>query len=189
MPLNISGATIEGGSSAFTIKNTSGTTVFKQGVAPYGANTFGYMENSNVPGFIAGGTGNGGWVNYATNNWGKYNNYCTSMAYNRGSHYNTSTTRFTAPVAGPYFFVWTAYTKIDNYAHPMFAVNGDITLRRTYTPYKIRSHGLAPNYEQDHQIQETIYLYAGDYVETYCYAAGTGYHIPNYCLFSGVYVG
>lgn len=191
MPINIGGASIEAVNtpasnlSRFNILNTSGTTVFSQGFQT----AHGFLETSNRPGFIAMSNTDPGWLNWATNGWGKTNSYCATMLYNKGSHYNPANQRFTAPINGPYLFVWTIYTYINDYAHPMFAVNGDVTLRRTYTPYKIRSHGMVANYQQDHQIQETINLVAGDYVETYAYASGTGYVYPRYGVFAGVYVG
>ena len=191
MPINIGGASIEAintpasNLSRFNILNTSGTTVFSQGFQT----AHGFLETSDRPGFIAMSSFDPGWLGLTNGAWIKMNAWCAVTLYNKGNHYNTSTTRFTAPISGPYLFVWTIYTYINGYTHPMFAVNGDVTLRRTYTPYKIRSHGMLANYQQDHQMQETINLVAGDYVETYTYSSGTGYAYPRYGVFAGVYVG
>jgi hypothetical protein len=156
MPVIVGNGTIEGGSSNFTVKNSSATVVYQQGVS-----TSGYTNNANVPGFIAGtATDPGAWILIATDAWGKVNNYATTTVYNRGSHYNTSTTRFTAPITGPYLFVWTAYCYSSNYFHPQFWVNGSPSARRYDTPYKIRNHGWVANYQADAQIEEVIFLTA-----------------------------
>jgi hypothetical protein len=189
MPIIVGNGTLEGGSSSLTIKNSSNTTVFKRGIAAYGGNNFGYYENSGVPGFIAGRSADPGWINFATNNWAKVNNYCTVTVYNRGNHYDTTTTRFTAPITGPYLFTWTTYQYASSYIHPQFAVNGGVSTRRVNTPYRIRGYGWGSNYQTDGMIEEVIYCVAGDYVECYSYAGGTGYHYPFYSLFTGVYVG
>lgn len=188
MPVNISGAAVEGDGSAFAVRNTSGTVVFRQGVSTYGGNVFGFMENSNVPGFVAGSTD--ATYKNTTSGWQKLNDMCNVTVYNRGSCYNTSTTRFTAPVTGPYLFITSSWGAAYGYTHPMFAVNADVTGRRNSTPYKIRHHGLYDSQGQDIQIQETIYLYSGDYVEVYVYhdvTTNSFYKAQTY--FAGAYVG
>ena len=184
MPVIVGNGTIEGGSSNFTVKDSSATVVYQQGV-----DTSGYTSNLTVPAFITGSGSDPGWVLVATDNWGKVNQYCTTTVYNRGSHYNTSTTRFTAPITGPYLFIWTAYCYTSNYFHPQFYVNGSPSSRRYDTPYKIRMHGWVANYQSDAQIEEVIFLTAGDYVEVYHYAGGTAYTYPYYSLFQGLFVG
>lgn len=189
MALYIGPGTIEGGSNAFTIKNAAGDKLFERGVALSGGNTFAFENNSNVPVFIAGSASEPGWINFATNAWGKVNNYATTTSINRGNHYSTVNTRFTAPISGPYFFTWNTYCYSSDYVHPQFAVNGGVSTRRYDTPYRIRGYGMAANYQQDAQIEEVINLVAGDYVEAYMYAGGTAYHYAFYGLFTGMYVG
>jgi hypothetical protein len=184
MPVIIGNGTIEGGSSNFTVKNSSGTVVYQQGVS-----TSGYTNNSNVPAFIAGSASDPGWILTGTDAWGKVNSYATTTVYNRGSHYNTSTTSFTAPITGPYLFIWTAYAYAAAYIHPQFYVNGSPGTRRYTTPYKIRNHGFVANYQCDGQIEEVIFLTAGDYVEVYHYCGGAAYTYPYYGLFQGLFVG
>jgi hypothetical protein len=184
MPIIVGNGTIEGGSSNFTVKNSSGTTVYQQGVS-----TSGYTNNSNVPAFIAGNASNPGWVLTGTDAWGKVNQYADTTVYNRGSNYNTSTTRFTAPITGPYLFIWSVYLYTSAYIHPQFYVNGSPGTRRYTTPYKIRNHGWVANYECDAQIEEVIFLTAGDYVEVYHYCGGTSYAYLYYGLFQGLFVG
>lgn len=192
MPIFAGNGSIEGGSSAFRIKNASGTAVFEQGVGAYGANSFSYYLNDQRPGFIAVGVqATAAYVVIsATTTWGKMSTFCTNTVYNKGSGYSTVNTRFTAPITGPYMMVYTAYTYTDGYTHPMFWINGGATGGgRLNGIYRIRSHGMVANYNQDHQISEILYLTAGDYVEPYAYSNGTCYHWPRYGLFQGVFVG
>jgi hypothetical protein len=67
MPIVAGNGTIEGGSRAFTIKNSSNTTVFKRGISAYSGNNFGYYENAGVPAFVAGRSADPGWITFATN--------------------------------------------------------------------------------------------------------------------------
>jgi hypothetical protein len=189
MAFIIGNGTIEGGSSAFRIKNSSATVVFEQGVAASGGQNFGYYANTGVPCFIAGRASDPGWITFATNAWAKTNNYCTEVAYNRGSHYSTTNTRFTCPISGAYLFIWSTYMYATSYIHPQFAVNGNVSLRRVNVPYRIRGYGQASNYQQDGMIEEVINCVAGDFVEVYMYAGGTGVHYPRHSYFAGAYVG
>ena len=190
MPVYAGNGSLEGGSGALTVKDSSGNAVFAQGVGAGTGGTFGYYNTNGNPGFIAGSTTDPGWVAIAANSWAKVNQYATTVVYNRGSHYNTSTTRFTAPITGPYLFVWSVYAYQSSYFHPQFAVNGDVNLRRGVCPYRIRGYAFASNYQTDGQIEEVIYLVAGDYVEVQTYAGSGGAHMYLYYgLFSGVFVG
>lgn len=185
MPIIVGNGTIEGVSSSFVVKNSSATVVYEQGMS----GTNGYTNNATVPAFVAGSATDPGWILTATDNWGKVNQYAATTVYNRGNHYNTSSTAFTAPITGPYLFIWTSYCYTSSYLHPQFTVNGSVGTRRYTTPYKIRNHGWVANYQCDSQIEEVIYLIAGDYVEVYHYAGGSAYTYPYYCLFQGLYVG
>lgn len=190
MPIIAGNGTITGGSSTFAVQNSSGTDIFKRGISSYGGSNFGYYENSNIPSFVAGSASDPGWVlPAASGNWAKINNYCTTTVYNRGSHYSTVNTRFTAPVTGPYWFAFTTYLYTSSYVHPIFSVNGTLTSGYANTQYRIRGHGMVPNYQQDAQIEETMYLNAGDYCEVYWYTNGDSYHYPFASLFQGAYVG
>lgn len=195
MPLFFGNAQVQGSSNAFSVVDNTGTNVFQRSVASYGGQNFGYYANTGVPAFVVGSASNPGWVNPGgSGSWSKINNYCVNTTLNRGTCYNTSTTRFTAPIAGPYMFMWTTYLYTDSYVHPIFAINGSATPYGTGTgyggtQYRIRGHGMVANYQQDAQIEEVINLAAGDYVEAWWYNSGTCYHYPYYSLFAGVFVG
>ena len=186
MPVYAGNGSLENAGGRLTIKDSSGNAVFDQGVG----NGFGFYNTTGTPGFIAGSTSDPGWVTIPSGTWTKVNQYATTVVYNKGGHYNTSTTRFTAPITGPYLFVWSVYAYQVSYYHPQFAVNGDVNLRRGTCPYRIRGYGNASNYQTDAQIEEVIYLVAGDYVEVLTVAGGGVANMYLYYgLFSGVFVG
>lgn len=189
MPIYVGDGKLIGDGSSLAINNVIDTTVFKQGLSTYGGNLFAYAEASYNPGFIAGSSTDPGWVNFATDGWAKCNNYCDTTVYNRGSLYVTGSKYFLVPITGPYLFVWSTYGYSSSYIHPQFAVNGNVSTRRYTTPYRIRGHGFVANYQFDCQTEEVIDCVAGDQIEVYMYAGGTGYHYPRHSLFAGVYVG
>jgi hypothetical protein len=63
----------------------------------------GVVSKPYQPSFWASGTAVGGYNNYTTEM------VFTNAQHNTGSHYSTSTGRFTAPVAGAYLFTGTVY--------------------------------------------------------------------------------
>ena len=191
MPIIIgNGSSIEGGSGAFRVRNSSGTNVFEQGIANYSGTPFGYYNSGNIPMFVAGRASDPSWVSVADGAWRKVNDYCTDVGINIGSCYNASTTRFTAPISGPYYLMFSAYTYAGGYYHPVIGVNGSPGARHgSETKYRIRGHGYVANYQTDSQIEEVIWLQAGDYCEVFWATSGTAYHYPLYDLFAGVYVG
>lgn len=195
MPVVIGNGTIETGtgtSGKFAIKNLSGTEVFKQAIGLYNSTGYGYLADSTRPMFQAYSATDPGWVTLTAGAWSKINNYFAATIFNRGSHYNTSTTRFTAPISGQYLFIGSLYCNRADYFHPEFTVNGDVSLRRGAAwKARIRGHGNAANYEVDGHISEIINLVAGDYVEYYMYASGspnTTFY-PRHGMFSGAFVG
>ncbi len=99
--------------------------------------------------------------------------YNTSV-YNVGTHYNTSTYRFTAPVAGYYYFRAWGYATASagaratmsirlykNGSQDSSTVTGDINIGSTAAG-EVSIAGL--------NSYGTLYLNAGDYVEAYCTA-------------------
>lgn len=191
MAIIVGSGSIEGGGDLI-IRDVNNTLVFEQGIAANGS-TFSYSQTPNTPIFIAGFPGaDPGWVNGANTNWGKVSSNCTSTTINRGSHYNTTTTRFTAPLSGNYLFIWNAYARATSYFHPAFCINGDLSFanrRGTGWKPRIRGHGMQSNYDQDGQLEEIIQLVAGDYVEVYHYNVALGQLYPLHCQFMGVFLG
>jgi hypothetical protein len=186
MALNISNAEITATGSKLAFKNTSQQEYFSRNVS----SNYAIYENLNVPAFISGCPSNPGWITpVASGAWGKINNYCTNTVYNRGSHYNTSTTRFTAPITGPYWFAFSTYLVTTSYVHPLFTKNGSITSGYATPQYRMRGHGMASGYAEDAQIEEVMYLTANDFVEVYWYASGTCQSYVHYSIFQGAYVG
>jgi hypothetical protein len=88
----------------------------------FGITEHGYVLKPNIPAFKAGLSGTSSSANPIP-----FNDTTTSGCFNRGGHYNTSTKRFTAPVAGAYLFQSTllaeSLTNGDN-VEPKFLVNG-----------------------------------------------------------------
>jgi len=175
-------ASVRGGSS-FSVFNSSNTKIFEQLVS----SNNGVVFEGERPGFIAGVTSDPGWLSYGSGSWHKITSY-NNVAINKGNHYSTANTRFTAPFAGPYFFMHSVYFYVSDYVHPQFAVNGGLSTRRYSTPHKIRQHGMVGNREHDMQIEEVIQLEQGDIVEVYFYTSGTGYIYPQHGIFAGVFV-
>lgn len=188
------GSSIEGGSSAFRLRNSGGTRVFEQGVSTYGGQNFGYYNNTSVPMFTVmnSQSPNPGWVLITANAWSKASTYLDTPMLNRESHYSTVNTRFTAPVTGQYMFIYSTYMYSSNYSFGSFGVNGStLTRHGTDTKYRIRNHGFVANYQFDLQMQEVVYLTAGDYLEPFFFGASgaSTYYYPLYSVFSGVFVG
>jgi len=148
------------------------------------------------PAFNASGTV-GSWI-YGTSfggpGWVEINS-TVGWAVNQqgaGSYgFSTSTGRYTAPVAGRYFFHASAYYYNDanstaNYIHFLFGVNGSPSWNVGDTPYNIYSHGEVAGYSDGINVSAVISLGVGDYVSLRPYWAGTqGRIIGSYTLFCG----
>lgn len=122
--------------------------------------------------------------------------YCTGSTYitsgqvipfnntrfNTGSHFNTSTYRFTAPVAGVYCFQFQGYVASQNtWGNIQIRVSGSLYLyAETQAPY---TQSLSPSI--------VVYLNAGDYVDSYWNtSAGKGFYLGSTeSSFSGFLIG
>lgn len=168
-------AVVINGTSGITNPNgTAGTPAF----TGQGSNTGLYFPTNTSVGLATGGVGrviadsNG---NVTTPSQPAFHVRVNSAAYistspvpfsnavfNTGSHYNTSTFRFTAPVAGKYYFVVNMYLQLTNNedGYPRYKVNGGN-----------RNYSYAYNLGTGGQIDVTVALNAifdlsvGDYVE------------------------
>jgi hypothetical protein len=154
----------------------------------------GGVRRPNQPQFIANGSG-GAWV-YITPD-GQWNKMpFAGVSLNIGNCFANS--RFTAPVAGRYFFQCSHYLLKDGandgyYYHPVFAVNGDIAGRtgNTYPKYRIGGHGMPISTYCNGDIRQVYDLVAGDYVEGYLFSTGAGGNrrFPDYSRFTGFLLG
>jgi len=96
---------------------------------------------------------------------------------NRGSHWNTSTKRFTAPVSGVYYINLSAYIYGSGSAdaNVYIYVNGGLTMRGfSYNP--TNQSDANPG---GAQLNATYYLNTGDYLEPYYVAGSTSMSIWN----------
>jgi hypothetical protein len=186
MGLNINGALIESSNTALKIT--------ANGAVGLDTTPSGLIKFNNRPWFVA--YSNAGWVTFTANDW---NTITLNVAYaNNGSHYNTSNYRFTAPVSGSYYFEHSGYgyknpsSNSDSYTHPTFWVNGSSTSRMASqtTSYRLRSRTYySSTYSWDTQINDILYLAAGDYVQVVTYCNGTQQWYGLQTHFTGFYIG
>ena len=190
MPVNVNGTILTGGTS-LSVTDASSNVLYKQSTA----------------GLVSKPTNSGGTiltpmfnVGMGTDTWRDLGgivifNYTGGSGYlNINSCYNTSNGAFTAPFTGLYLFKEHIYCygPSDTYTwyfHPMYMVNGSMTLRRPGGAiYRMRQYGLYANYGYDSDCSELIYLTAGDYVQVYCPRSGTMQGYPPYSTFNGSYI-
>jgi hypothetical protein len=136
------------------------------------------------------------WVNFTQGAWNIMP--FPNVVVNINSCFNTTTSRFTAPVTGMYFFQASCYILKDGasdgyYWHPVFYVNGGASgsVNTGYPNYRIRSYGVPVASYHDSHITQVYLLNAGDYVEHICYSNGAPtnrYHTP-YQRFTGFLLG
>jgi C1q domain len=97
---------------------------------------------------------------------------------NIGSHYNTSTYRFTAPVSGNYFFSFSIWTGSASVTRCGFYKNGSPVGNSSY-PIGTRNHGGAQDNDSASVI---ISLSVNDYVDIRCYEGAVAIFGTNYFL-------
>lgn len=191
MGLDIGGHTITQASSILTI-NT--------GVTASQILSAGGVTRPVQPLFSA--TGSAAWVYWSTENqWNKPTLPTAIVNYN--SCYSTTLYRFTAPVAGRYFFQSSLHLLKDlanngYYFHPTFAVNGSLYIRNvntSYVNYRLRGHGQPIAMYCWGQQAAAYDLLAGDYVEPMYYSTGGwngtngNRYYPGYSRFTGFLMG
>jgi hypothetical protein len=187
MPIDVGGS--------YTVGGVNGSIAFSVAA---GANAGIQIDTSgrtllpNQVGFVAGWNGTDpGWQNMAFNAWGK-NTWFNNTVYNKGNGFSTSTTRFTAPVAGAYMFMFSSYNTKQAPAttghiwYVAFGVNGAV-----YANFAIRGHTDPQGYSADSQHEDIVYLNVGDYVEVFFQenvSSGCQWY-PNHSVFAGFLVG
>lgn len=187
MPFDIAGATIQSNANALSITTNGNVGLY--------FNSLNIPQLGKRPYFVA--TRNeAAWVNYTSGGWIDLSfNYAIA---NNGSHYSTSTYAFTAPVTGTYWFSAMCYsykntaTNNDSYTHPIFRVNGSYSARMpSYnTNYRLRNRTYySSTYVGDTEINQVIFLVAGDYVTAHTYSSSTLQWYGNESFFCGYLIG
>ena len=147
-------------------------------------NTSGYIEMPNQPCF--GVAKNNG---YQTDDAVFVCDQATGTRnHNDGSHYNTSNGRFTAPVAGRYFFSFSVMTHDSG-----SVVQAWIALRKNGSIIQYNLQHKTGGYHTRFDMTYTIKLAANDYIEAYVGESGTssGWRgsASEYDNFSGFLIG
>jgi len=149
-----------------------------------GISSAGYITTPAQPAFYAYGS------NGTTSSTGNYAGFNLTRL-NRGSHYSTSTGRFTAPIAGVYRFVFSAlYRKLAGTAA------GEISISINGTNVNSRGLAYANNGSTDGHTpmvaELIISLSASDYVMPFIYGVGASsdfYMDANLAYFCGYLIG
>jgi hypothetical protein len=90
-----------------------------------------------------------------------------------------------------HMYIYGNATSYTWYTHPFFYVNGGAATRRPMAgaPYRMRLYGMQSSFGHDTDINELIYLTAGDYVTHGVATSGTVQAFANYSCWSGSYIG
>jgi hypothetical protein len=97
---------------------------------------------------------------------------------NVGNHYNTSTYRFTAPVAGRYLFSYSIWTGSATTTRCAFYKNGSVVGQATYS-IGTRNNGTSSENDSASMIIE---LSVSDYIDIRCYAGDVQIFGANYFM-------
>lgn len=125
-----------------------------------------FPRDRNRPYFVAQGTSYG--INFSSD----YTIPFTYQLWNNGSHYNTGTYRFTAPITGYYYFTSSCFlirntTSAAGYVIPYFTVNTSPYIRKSAYLGDERRRGSTyfnGGYYSDTQMNDILFLQANDYV-------------------------
>lgn len=193
MPIDVNGTTITGGTS-FSASDANSNVLYQQDTSGVPRDPRNSSGGDLVPMFAVGWSG--AWISIPSNSALPFNYTSGGGYYNVGGCYNTTNYRFTAPWTGMYLFKGHMYiygptSSYTWYTHPFFYVNGGAATRRPMAgaPYRIRLYGLQSSFGHDTDINELIYLTAGDYVTYGVATSGTVQAYANYSCWSGSYIG
>ena len=153
----------------------------------------GYLLSHKLPAFHAYGFAAHVYANSADRDPLKYN----STHYNQGSHYSTSTGKFTAPINGIYFFAMSAmYRHVGGDFHVGIKVNNTSkTISNDHQEYQASGFAGDGDLHTWVQTQSTLVasLAANDYVTCYMGSSTNSgtylYNSSNYNHFCGFLVG
>ena len=172
----------QAGVSPDTTDADSGQLAIYNGVTKlWGINESGWIQQPNIPAFSAygrrtadGGAGNG---TYAGGSKALFNE---AVRYNIGNCYDISTSVFTAPIDGIYFFSVSCFNN-SNGTKRVALINSSND--------RVLGQGQASG-GNDFRISGTTYLYAGDYVYVIIsYADTIIYHDVEHNEFNGYLIG
>jgi hypothetical protein len=141
----------------------------------------GYVTTPYQPAFhVYGGQG-------VTNNYVVY----PSVYVNRGSHYNTSTGSFTAPVAGLYIFFWDAIGSNSNDVHRWYLRKNGSTVGAGDVHLRQDTGASGSEYATNSSRVAILNLAVNDYVQIFYIADGgtTSYAGADYVTFGGYLLG
>lgn len=219
-PLNRAGGTVSGqltlpsGSAAapsLSVSGATGTGIYfsangEISIATGGTqrikfDTTGRPTNSNQPAFYASGTG--GW--YYNNSfpstaspggqWRELINGWTWNVQQQGGSNMASNGRFTAPVAGYYYFYAQTYMYNDannsnGYSHFNIGRNSSIYTGNTgRAPHTIYAHGVPAHYVPGIMASTTFYMNQGDFASICPYMAPVCRFHGDYSMFAGYLIG
>ena len=172
--VNSSTRTIDGGANAYTIRNNGGPLVL--GSSSYDTTIYNKVLMPNQPAFSAYASSG----SIAANQIMPYN----TAVINRGGHYNTSTYRFTAPVAGIYLF--SVYDIGQTSGTSRFSLYRNGSSTEDSLTHQLRGSNGA-NFTTATSFW-TISASAGDYFSVYVYETGS-YGTVEYAWFQGFLIG
>lgn len=177
---------------AATLSKQTGSPTVRDSAYPLASKTtrVNYLNISNLPAFHARGTGS--WLAPGNATLTMITSHTNS--HNDGGHYNTSNGRFTAPIAGKYFFGIEIYHRNDsgydddtNHQYCFIWKNGSVVHSGNNIIMGYQNNGDA---DASFSYSTVVKMNAGDYVEVRnSDASGSGSYYMPACEFYGHMIG